>query len=219
VVFFTGCGSAATTDSSYPSAPEAHVLVNHEEEFLYLLNAVGLSWGFAEMQRHISQPPTPEFQTILRYVIANPSNLINALVTVRKTEGGGSIWGTANIYMAFVPVGQWSEYDLNRIDQEGFLTDDELLSFFALAGKLLGEEDAASIIANHILGYINNFQFQYCNENSVWLFVDDRVGEIDYRFILAWNPIMERYTNYEITFTIGLCERYREIRRGLDLAG
>ena len=214
VALFAGC----TSDAAYEDGDmyEAHVLDAHEEEFLYALNAVGLNWGFEERQRYVTPPPTHGFQTIHRYFIICPSDLVMAVVSVRKA-GGGSIWGTMNIYMAFVPVGVWSEDDFNRIDQEGFLTDDELLSFFALAGKMLGEEEAALNIANHVLDYISNSQFLYNDE--YWLQIDDREGEIDYRFILAWNPSMERYTNYEITFTIGLCEYYREFRKGISLGG
>jgi len=205
--------------ASYPPEPEAHILATHEEDFLNALNAVGLDWGFAEMHRYITQPATPEFRTQYNYFITCPSNLIMALVAVRRNANGGGIWGTVNVYMTFVPVGIWTEYDFNRIDQEGFLTDDELRSFFALAGMMLREEESASVLAGHILDYISNFPFLYCNENSFGIFIDDREGEIDYRFILTWDPSMERYTNYEMTFTVGLCEFYREFRKRIDLGG
>ena len=200
-------------DSSDPAVSETRAFTASEKNFMDMLNAVGLSWEFSAYQLMRIPPEDLGIPGPHIYLIDCPLGFAQVLIVARSE--GGSILGEEYIQMSFRPRGQLPEDEFRHLLQEGFMSTDELFAFFVLAGKAIGEEDDMLSIANRVVGYIDNFQFDYKTEDVVTIMAG-HYGNIDYSFTLEWHGYYGRYFLYEMHFTAGLSDFFREHRVTID---
>jgi len=189
--------------------PEPRIPTALETEFISMLNEVGLNWSISERQGGL--PPPADHQQI--YMITCPTDLTLGLITIRNNED--SIWGEKYIHMSFMPQREVTEEEFNKLQQEGLLTEEAWLLFWAFAGKLLGEEEQIVQIAAQSLYYFEQFPFLDETEPFITI-MEGHEGNVDYSLTLLWHPFLERYAQYEISLTVGLSEFFRELRKTIE---
>jgi len=199
--FISGC-------SSIYDYEDEGTYISDEIAFMNILSEVGLDWSSSISQSLI--PESSPYHDVNSYLITCPSNLILGFIVNR--DGFGGVFGERHMHTTFRLYRQPSEYEFNDIKQNGLLTDNELLSFWKLIGIALSEEDTIAIIASQSMEYLRNFLFNYKTEHPVTV-MEGNSGNIDYRFVLSWNPMLEMYAQYEIGITVGLSEFFREYRK------